>query len=113
MKGKILLGIGLAVGYVAGSAAGRKRYEQIKSKAGAAWNQPQVQKAVHNAETFVAEKAPIVQEKLADAAKAAPGVIKDAAAKVRGTADDVADKAADKAEDVADDVQSKTSSSSS
>jgi hypothetical protein len=124
MKGKILLGIGLAVGYVAGSAAGRKRYEQIKSKAGAAWNQPQVQKAVHNAETFVAEKAPIVQEKLADAAKAAPGVIKDVAGdvaekadelsdKAADKADDVTDKAADKAEDVADDVQSKTSSSSS
>ncbi|TQL53125.1 YtxH domain-containing protein [Subtercola boreus] len=105
MKGKILLVIGFGVGYVAGSAAGRRRYEQIKSKAEAAWNQPQVQKAVHNAEQFVADKAPIVQEKLTDAAKAAPGVIKDAAAKVRGTADDVADKA----EDAADDLAKKTS----
>ncbi|WP_216363672.1 YtxH domain-containing protein [Subtercola boreus] len=102
MKGKILFVIGLGVGYVAGSAAGRKRYEQIKSKADAAWNQPQVQKAVHNAEAFVADRAPIVQEKLADAVKAAPGVIKDAAAKVRGTADDVADKAGDTADDLAD-----------
>lgn len=105
MKGKLLLVIGLGVGYVAGSAAGRKRYEQIKTRAGQAWNQPQVQKAVHNAQDFVAEKAPVVQEKIADVAKAAPGAIKDAAAKVRGGADDVADKA----DDAADDLASKTS----
>ncbi|MDF2442714.1 MAG: hypothetical protein JWR01_917 [Subtercola sp.] len=97
-----MLAVGLGVGYVAGSAAGRRRYEQIRSKAEAAWNQPHVQKAVHNAEQFVADKAPIVGEKLTDAAKAAPGVIKDAAAKVRGTADDVADRADDLASKSAD-----------
>jgi len=36
--------IGLAIGYVLGTRAGRERYEQIKRTARAAWESPQAEK---------------------------------------------------------------------
>lgn len=69
MKGKILLLTGLAVGYVLGTRAGRERYEEIKSTATKLWNDPRVQKPVHQAQDFVKDKAPEVAEFVADNAK--------------------------------------------
>jgi hypothetical protein len=69
MKGKILLVVGLGVGYVLGTRAGRARYEQIKKAATALWNDPRVQHQVNNAEEFVKDKAPDVAEFLAEQAK--------------------------------------------
>jgi hypothetical protein len=69
MKGKILLVVGLAVGYVLGTRAGREKYEEIKATATKLWNDPRVQKQVNNAEGFVKDKAPEVAEFLADGAK--------------------------------------------
>jgi hypothetical protein len=68
MKGKILLVVGLSVGYVLGARAGRERYEDIKNAAGKIWNDPRVQKQVNNAEEFVKDKAPDVAEFLSDGA---------------------------------------------
>jgi hypothetical protein len=56
MRGKILFVTGAAVGYVLGTRAGRKRYEQMKSAATKVWESPGVQKQVHAVEDFVAEK---------------------------------------------------------
>jgi hypothetical protein len=47
-KGTFILGIG--VGYVLGSRAGRERYEQIKERATGVWNSPRVQRKVDAAE---------------------------------------------------------------
>ena len=69
MKGKILLLVGLGVGYLLGTRAGRERYEQIKDAASKLWNDPRVQKRVDQAEDFVKDKAPDVAEFLADGAK--------------------------------------------
>ena len=69
MKGKILLLTGVAIGYVLGSRAGRERYEEIKSAANKLWNDPRVQKPVHQAGEFVKDKAPEVAEFVADGAK--------------------------------------------
>jgi hypothetical protein len=69
VKGKILLVVGLGVGYVLGSRAGRERYEEIKAKAQKFWNDPRVQKQVGQAEDFVKDKAPDVAEFLSDGAK--------------------------------------------
>ena len=69
VKGKILLLVGLGVGYVLGTRAGRERYEQIKDAASKLWNDPRVQKRVDQAEDFVKDKAPEVAEFLADGAK--------------------------------------------
>jgi hypothetical protein len=69
MKGKILLLTGLAVGYVLGTRAGRERYEEIKTTANKLWNDPRVQKPVHQAQDFAKDKAPEVAEFVTDSAK--------------------------------------------
>jgi hypothetical protein len=69
MKGKILLVVGIGVGYVLGTRAGREKYDQMKATAQKLWNDPRVQKQVNNAEEFVKDKAPDVAEFLSDGAK--------------------------------------------
>jgi hypothetical protein len=69
VKGKILLVVGLGVGYVLGARAGRGRYDEIKDAAGKFWNDPRVQKQRTNAEGFVKDKAPDVADFLSDGAK--------------------------------------------
>lgn len=71
MKGKILLVVGLGIGYVLGTRAGRERYEELKSTVTKFWNDPRVQKQVSFAEDFVSEKVPGVAEFFA-AGDAAP-----------------------------------------
>ena len=56
MRGKILFVTGVAVGYVLDARAGRERYEQIKAGALKVWESPTVQKQVHTAQDFVADK---------------------------------------------------------
>lgn len=65
------LGVGLAAGYVLGTRAGRTKYAEIKARANDVWRDPHVQKAVSDAGDLVREAAPVVQEKIADVAKAA------------------------------------------
>lgn len=60
MKGKILLVVGLGVGYVLGSRAGRGRYDEIVARAQQFWNDPRVKTQVSNAQEFVKDKAPEV-----------------------------------------------------
>ncbi|MEV7397979.1 hypothetical protein [Aeromicrobium sp. NPDC092404] len=50
MKKLTVLVIG-AAGYVLGARAGRERYEQIKTQATKAWNNPKVQSAVDDVQT--------------------------------------------------------------
>ena len=69
MKGKILLVVGVGIGYVLGTRAGRERYDQMKAAVEKLWNDPRVQKQVDNAQEFVKDKAPDVAEFLADGAK--------------------------------------------
>ncbi|WP_343923305.1 YtxH domain-containing protein [Rhodoglobus aureus] len=69
MKGKILLVVGLGIGYVLGTRAGREKYEKIKTTAAKLWNDPRIAEQRHNAEDFVKDKAPDVAEFLADGAK--------------------------------------------
>jgi len=69
MKGKILLVVGLGIGYVLGTRAGREKYDELKANALKFWNDPRVQKGVGNAEDFVKDKAPDVAEFIAGGAK--------------------------------------------
>jgi len=71
VKGKILFIVGLGVGYVLGTRAGRERYEQLKAAALKLWNDPTLQRQVDRAEDFVKDKAPEVAEFVADNAKKA------------------------------------------
>jgi hypothetical protein len=69
MRGRMLLVVGLAIGYVLGARAGRGRYEEIKDRAGKLWNDPRVQKQRTQAEEYVKDKAPDVAAVVSDGAK--------------------------------------------
>jgi hypothetical protein len=62
MKGKILLVVGLGVGYVLGARAGREKYDELVGRAQKFWNDPRVQTQVNNAQDFVKDKAPDVAD---------------------------------------------------
>ncbi len=69
MKGKILFVVGLGVGYVLGTRAGRERYEQLRKAAENVWNQPAVQDGVQTAKDFAMARAGDVGETVLDGAK--------------------------------------------
>lgn len=63
-KGTFILGIG--VGYVLGTRAGRERYEQIKEHASGVWNSPRVQRKVDAAEQTAKSAADAATQKLGE-----------------------------------------------
>ena len=69
MKGKILLVVGVGIGYVLGTRAGREKYDQMKAAVDKFWSDPRVKKQVDTAQEFVKDKAPEVAEFVADGAK--------------------------------------------
>ncbi len=69
MRGKILLVVGLAAGYVLGAKAGRTRYNQIKHTAQKLWNDPRVQEQVTAVTEVVKDKAPEVVDFVTENAK--------------------------------------------
>ncbi|MGN7978500.1 hypothetical protein ACTJJ4_13065 [Microbacterium sp. 22195] len=99
MKGKIGLVVGLGVGYVLGTRAGRERYEQIKTQWLKVWHLDPVQKQVTRAQDFAKAQAAAV-----------PGALWTGAVKVvkavssTGTPEQRLHSAADAAKDAAEDV---------
>jgi hypothetical protein len=71
MRGKLILVVGLATGYVLGSRAGRPRYEQIKSGAEKVWNLAPVQQAAGAISEFAGQRVDTVQLKAGNATKKA------------------------------------------
>ncbi|SIO05038.1 hypothetical protein SAMN05443544_2452 [Agromyces cerinus subsp. cerinus] len=69
MKGKILFVVGLGVGYVLGTRAGRERYEQIRKAAEGVWNTPVVQQGVDTVKGFAAEKVGDLSDTVLDGVK--------------------------------------------
>lgn len=57
MRGKFLFILGLAIGYVLGTRAGRRRYVQIKAAAQNIWDSEPIQWSVHQAQGAVGEVA--------------------------------------------------------
>ncbi|WP_394553948.1 hypothetical protein ACDF64_05565 [Agromyces sp. MMS24-JH15] len=111
MKGKILFVVGLGVGYVLGTRAGRERYEQIRRAAQSVWNQPTVQRGVESAKGYAKSRVgdvsgsvlDSVKEYIVNAAKSAPK----AKSTVRSAADTAkagVDRAADAVEDAIDEA---------
>lgn len=97
-----ILGIGVAIGYVLGTRDGRERYDAMKAKVTELWEDPRVSKARKDVEAYARQQAPIIRERAEAAAKAAPGVAKDVAAKATATAKDVAEQVSTTAKDVAE-----------
>jgi hypothetical protein len=69
MKGKILFVVGLGIGYVLGTRAGRERYEQIRKAAEGVWNTPAVQQGVDTVKGFAAEKVGDLSDTVLDGVK--------------------------------------------
>ena len=99
MKGKIGLVVGLGVGYVLGTRAGRERYEQIKTQWLKVWNLDPVQQQVTRVQDYAKAKAAAVPQALWDGAVR---VVRSAS--TAGTPGQKLDSVIDTAKDAADDV---------
>ena len=75
MKSKLLLGIGIAAGYVLGSRSGRAAYDKLKARAASIWDSKPVQDKVSAATEAIKEKAPDVADQLGEAARRAGTII--------------------------------------
>ncbi|MDQ0770921.1 type IV secretory pathway TrbL component [Pseudarthrobacter defluvii] len=75
MKNKLLLGVGVAVGYVLGSRSGRAAYDKLKARAAGVWDSKPVQDKVSVATEAIKEKAPSVADQLGEAARRAGTVL--------------------------------------
>ena len=92
--------VGVAVGYVLGSRAGRERYEQIKAQAEKVWNLEPVQEQVEKAKEFAKSSAMALPSTLWD------GAVKvTKAASVKGTPAERFDAAVKAAKSSTDDMQ--------
>lgn len=65
---KMLALIVFGAGYVLGAKAGRQRYEQIRSMTMRVKNNPRVQETAQHAAEMAREQAPIVKDKVEEAA---------------------------------------------
>ena len=113
MKGKIGLVVGLGVGYVLGTRAGRERYEQIKTQWLKLYHLDPVQEQVEKVKDFVGDKAAAVPGALWTGAvkvvksvksNGTPGQKLDA---VIASGKEAAEEVADAADDAVDEVKAK------
>lgn len=75
MKNKLILGVGIAAGYVLGSRSGRAAYDKLKARAAGIWDSKPVQDKVAVATGAIKEKAPEVADQLTEAARRAGTVL--------------------------------------
>lgn len=68
---RLIFATGFGVGFVVGSASGRKSYESLKQNALKTWQDPKVQEKVSGGTDWVKSEVPVVGGKLADSAKKA------------------------------------------
>ena len=99
MRGKAGLVVGLAIGYVLGTRAGRERYEQIKTQWLKVWHLDPVQEQVGKVKDFAKSSAMALPSTLWDSA-----VKVTKAATTKGTPGERLDAALDVSKDQADEV---------
>ncbi|WP_212275329.1 hypothetical protein [Agromyces salentinus] len=114
MKGKVLFVVGLGVGYVLGTRAGRERYEQIKGAAESVWNTPTVQNGVATAKDFAMARVGDVSDTVLDNVKSligkatkGSGATKSDVRSASNSAKSSVSKAADAAREAIDDAAAK------
>ena len=114
MKGKILFVVGLGVGYVLGTRAGRERYEQIRTAAQSVWNTPAVQQGVETVSDFAKTRVGDLSETvlggvknlIGNATKTSGATKQDVSRAARSAKQNIS-KAADAAKSAVDDAASK------
>ncbi|MCT1690742.1 hypothetical protein M3B11_07205 [Brevibacterium sp. p3-SID960] len=100
MKKRLTLLVGIGIGFVLGSRAGRQSYERLKTQVEEFWQNPRVQEGVQQATDTAKEKAPEVAEMVKDKAPEVAGKVQSAATSATGAAQA-------KADDVKSNVQQK------
>lgn len=93
---------GFGIGFVVGSASGRKSFESLRETALNTWSDPKVQEKVNEGTQWVKSEVPVVGNKLADSAQKAAGSVsasaQQGAAAVKDKAQDGAAAAKHKAQ---------------
>ena len=93
---------GFGIGFVVGSASGRKSYESLRESAINTWNDPKVQAKVSEGTDWVKSEVPVVGEKIAEGAQKATETVttkaSEGAAAVKGKAQDGAASVKEKAQ---------------
>ncbi|MFD6231140.1 YtxH domain-containing protein [Streptomyces sp. NPDC060232] len=88
MRYKVTFVVGLALGYVLGTRAGRERYEKLKKSARQVAQNPAVRNAAetagHTGREYAGKAFAVVSEKVGDAV---PGSLADRVRALRGRAD--------------------------
>jgi len=79
--------VGLGLGYVLGTRAGRERYEQLRASAEKLWTNPRVQTQVQRAEDYVRGAAPEVVERVETTAKKVVDQVRERRGKKTGAAE--------------------------
>ncbi|MEV7007779.1 YtxH domain-containing protein [Streptosporangium sp. NPDC051022] len=69
MRYRLMFGVGLAIGYVLGSRAGRERYEQLKRMAQRVSDSPAVQEAAGLVGARVSQVTSVAKTKVSDVAR--------------------------------------------
>lgn len=80
MKGKTILLAGAAAAYLWGTESGRRNLEKAKEWARTTWENPTVQKTVHDVETRVTQ---VVREQGASLTEKVTAAVKDAVSSVQ------------------------------
>jgi hypothetical protein len=75
---KLLILVAGGIGYVLGTKAGRGRYEQMRGTFNKVKDDPRVQEKAQQAADLAREKAPVVKDKITEAADAAATKVKSA-----------------------------------
>ena len=87
MRYKATFLVGLAIGFVVGTRAGRERYEQMKKAATQVVQSPPVQKATQAAGAKATELTKVAKDKAASQVPKLTETAKSSASKVRGQLD--------------------------
>lgn len=102
----LVLALGVALGYVLGTRAGRARYDQMKAVVTGYWEDPRVAKARKDVTDYTKQQAPVIRDRAEtiakDVAAKTAETAKDVATKTTSVARDVAAKTSDTAKDIAD-----------
>lgn len=100
---------GFGIGFVVGSASGRRSYESLRESAINTWNDPKVQSKVSEGTEWVKSEVPVVGGKIAEGAQKATDTVTSKASEGAAT---VKDKAQGGAAAAKDKAQSATSTGS-
>lgn len=90
---------GVGVGFVLGSASGRKSYESLRETALNTWNDPKVQEKVNQGAEWAKTEVPVVGNKIADSAQKTTEAVKEKAQEGADAAKDKAQAVKEKAQD--------------